>query len=376
MSAVGDTLHLRHGEAVGTPTVCIVGPLPPPWGGMANQCEQLGRLLRRDGVAVEIVRSNADYRPRWLDRVPVLRAGVRLMPYLWNLWRAAGRAGVMHVLANSGWAWHLFAAPAVWIARLRGVPVVVNYRGGQAAEFFATAPKHVFMTLRMASALVAPSQFLQRVFSSQGLEVTIVPNIVDLSRFMPAPPRAFGNAPHVIVTRNLEAIYDIGTAIRAFATLHRTFTKARLTIAGIGPELESLQRLVSELRLEAEIHFAGRIPNEDIPALYASADCMLNPSTVDNMPISILEAFASGVPVITTDAGGIGDMVENGVSAMVVPIGDERLMAQAAARVLGRPEIAQRLRATGLETAERYAWPTVREQWLTLYRHLASGDSA
>jgi glycosyltransferase involved in cell wall biosynthesis len=350
MSAVGDTLHLRHGEAVGTPTVCIVGPLPPPWGGMANQCEQLGRLLRRDGVAVEIVRSNADYRPRWLGRVPVLRAGVRLMPYLWNLWRAAGRAGVMHVLANSGWAWHLFAAPAVWIARLRGVPVVVNYRGGQAAEFFATAPKHVFMTLRMASALVAPSQFLQRVFSSQGLEATIVPNIVDLSRFMPAPLRAFGNAPHVIVTRNLEAIYDIGTAIRAFATLHRTFTKARLTIAGIGPELESLQRLASELGLGAAIHFAGRISNEDIPALYATADCMLNPSTVDNMPISILEAFASGVPVVTTDAGGIRDMVE--------------------------PQLATRLTAAGLKVVGRYAWPQVREQWIELYRRLAAGGRA
>ena len=357
--------------AKAVPALCVVGPLPPPSGGMANQCEQLVRLLRQEGVAVELVRNNAPYKPDWAGRIPALRALFRLLPYLAALWSASGRVQVMHILANSGWAWHLFAAPAVWIGRARGVKVIVNYRGGNADTFFASAPHHVLATLRMANERVTPSGFLQRVFARYGLDAAIVPNIIDLSRFSPAPARDFGDAPHLIVTRNLEPIYDIPTAVRAFARIRKVLPGARLTVAGTGPELGPLQVLVRELGIEDAVRFAGRIDNADIPALYASADCMLNPSTVDNMPISILEAFASGVPVVSTDAGGIPDMVEDGVSARLVPIGDAERMAAEALRVFTEPARAASMRAAGIEAAARYAWPTVRDQWLDLYRRLA-----
>ncbi|NMG54665.1 glycosyltransferase [Aromatoleum aromaticum] len=357
-------------EAV--PAVCIVGPMPPPSGGMANQCEQLVRLLRRDGVKVELVCNNARPYPPWVGSVPVVRAACRLFPYLAQLWLSAGRVEVVHVLANSGWAWHLFAAPAIWIARARGVGVIVNYRGGNADAFFARAPAHVLATLRKASARVTPSGFLQRVFARYGLDATIVPNIVDLARFRPVTRPPFGHAPHLVVTRNLEAIYDIPTAIRAFAVVREAFPNARLTVAGSGPELGRLQAVVGELGLDGSVHFSGRLDNSEIPALYAAADCMLNPSTVDNMPISILEAFASGVPVVTTRAGGIPDMVEDGVSALLVPVGDASSMARQAVRVLADPVLAGSLRAAGLEAAAAFAWPAVREQWLEVYRFVAT----
>lgn len=105
--------------------LCVVGPLPPPSGGMANQCIQLVHLLQSEGLAVELVQSNAPLHPAWLERIPVLRAMVRSLPYVVRLWRACGRADVVHVLANSGWAWHLFAAPAIAIAKLRGGKSVV-----------------------------------------------------------------------------------------------------------------------------------------------------------------------------------------------------------------------------------------------------------
>lgn len=358
-------------EGGAMPAVCVVGPLPPPSGGMANQCEQLVRLLRRDGLKVELVRHNPPYRPHWIGRVPVLRALFRLPPYLWGLWRAAGRADVMHILANSGWAWHLFAAPAAWIGRMRGIGVIINYRGGNADRFFTDAPRHVLSTLARADARVTPSGFLQRVFARHGLEATIVPNIVDLSRFHLRQHSPFADAPHLIVTRNLEPIYDIPTAIRAFAVVREAFPGARLTVAGSGPELARLQALTAELRLAHSVDFCGRVDNADIPALYDKADCMLNPSTVDNMPISILEAFASGVPVVSTDAGGIPDVVEQGVSGLLVAVGDAEAMGQAAVNVLRDSALAGRLCAAGREASSAYAWPAVREQWLRLYRVFA-----
>lgn len=370
----GDALRETDGEA--WPAICVVGPLPPPSGGMANQCEQLLRLLKAEGLRVELVRTNAPYRPTWVARLPVLRAGVRLLPYLLHLWRAAGRARVMHILANSGWAWHLFATPAVVIAGLRNTPVIINYRGGNADPFFARAPQHVLYHLRRAALCVTPSAFLRRVFTAHGLTAEVIPNIIDLSRFVPAAQRPFGDAPRLIVTRNLEAIYDIPTAIHAFAEVRRHFPGARLTVAGSGPQWRDLQALVDQLGLQHSVHFAGRIDNAEIPALYAAADCLLNPSTVDNMPISILEAFASGVPVISTCAGGIPDLVEHGVSGVLVPIGDPAAMAHAALQVLKDPSMAAALRAGGLAQVDKYAWPQVRRQWLDAYRRAAQAGRA
>ena len=343
---------------------------------MANQCEQLVRLLKLEDLEVELVRSNPPYRPAWVARVPGLRAGFRLVPYALRLWRAAGRAHVMHVFANSGWAWHLFAGPALLAARLRGTAVIVNYRGGNADSFLAAAPAHVLHSLRRATLRVTPSPYLQRVFGKHGLTAEVVPNIVDLTRFTPVPARDFATAPHVVVARNLEPIYDIPTAIRAMVHVRRRFADATLTVAGSGPELSRLQSLVTELGLAGAVNFSGRVENRAMPQLYAQADCVVNPSTVDNMPISLLEAFASGLPVVSTDAGGIPDMLADGVSGLLVPIGDDRAMGLGVCRVLEDRALAAMLAAAGRAEATKYDWPRVRAMWLDTYRRAAAQGAA
>ncbi|HNE44395.1 MAG TPA: glycosyltransferase family 4 protein [Rhodocyclaceae bacterium] len=335
---------------------------------MANQCRQLVRLLRDEGISVNLVCTNAPYHPAWIGKFPVIRAGFRLLPYLVSLWRAAGRTCLFHVFANSGWSWHLVAAPAVMAARLRGIPVIVNYRGGNADAFLAGAPRYVVKMLAGVARLVTPSGFLREVFAKYGLEATIVSNVIDLTRFKPRTTRLNTVAPHVIVTRNLEPIYDIPTALRAFAQVREAFPSARLTVAGTGPELEHCRQLADELGISGAVRFAGRIDNDQIPELYSTADLALNPSTVDNMPISILEAYASGVPVVSTDVGGIPYIARHEESAILVPPGDPRAMALAVRRVLDDSALAERLVASGLEQASRYAWPAVRDQWFSVYR--------
>lgn len=354
------------------PRVALVGPLPPPSGGMANQCEQLLRLLRADGAEVVHVRTNDPYRPAWAGRIRGLRALFRLLPYLWALWRDIGRSDVVHVFANSGWAWHLLAAPALWVARVRGVPAIVNYRGGLADEFLSTAPRWVHRDLAKAALLVTPSAFLVRVFQRHGLEAHVVPNIIDLERFSARPPER-AHTPHVVVTRNLERIYDIPTALRAFARIRERLPEARLTVAGSGPELDALRREADALGLGSAVRFAGRIDNERIGDLYATADLMLNPTTADNMPISILEALACGVPVVTTSAGGIPDLVEHERTALLVPVGDDEAMARAALRVLVDEGLAARLRDAGVKDVARYAWPEVRAAWRACYLAALAG---
>lgn len=359
--------HHLDGATPVLPSVCIVGPFPPPSGGMANQCQQLMHLLTMEGIDVKFVRTNSPYQPAWVGRVPVLRAFFRLLPYITRLWRVTSTVDVVHLLANSGWAWHLFSTPVILIGRLKGKPVIVNYRGGNADAFFGATPKYVLNILAKVSTRVTPSVFLQRVFAKHGLDAIVIPNIIDLSRFSLRVARAFGDAPHIIVTRNLEPIYDIPTAIRAFALIKSALPGATLTVAGSGPELANLQVLAATLKVADSVKFSGRIDNASIPSLYASADCMINSSIVDNMPISILEAFASGVPVISTDAGGIPDLVARNVTGLLVPIGDPGAIAHDVLRVLQDANLAANITQAAFAEVQKYAWPEIREKWLAAY---------
>lgn len=346
-------------SAFGGLRLTIVGPLPPPAGGMANQTRQLAELLRGAGADVQLVQTNAPYRPVWVGRLPVVRAGFRLLPYLYRLWRAAARSDLFHVMANSGWSWHLFAAPAVRVAALRGVPVVVNYRGGEAAAFLARSHRSVRRTMSRAKAVAVPSEFLRDVFATYDIATEVVPNVVDLARFHP-PAAARPRAAHLVVTRNLEPIYDNATAIRAFAIVHAKVPYARLTIAGTGPELAPLRALAAELGVGNAVEFTGRLDRDDVASLYRRADIALNPSTVDNMPNSVLEALASGVPVVSTDVGGVRHIVQDGTTAVLVPPRNAEAMARAVLRLLENPSEAEHLVTAGLEAVGRYTWPRVQ----------------
>lgn len=346
----------------------LVGPLPPPNGGMAMQTRQLARLLPQEGVEVQLLQTNAAYRPGLVKNVPVLRALFRLLPYLWQTWRLAGRVDVIHLMANSGWSWQLFSAPVLWVGWLRGTPVIVNYRGGEAQEYLQRSSVWVKPSLAKAAQVVVPSGFLQNVFAQFGIATKIVPNIIDLDLFHPAEGTVRERRFTVVITRNLEPIYGLDTAIRCIALVRQSIPGIALKIAGSGPQLAQLQRLVEELELTACISFLGRQERADIVALYQSADVMLNPSLVDNMPNSVLEALACGVPVISTNVGGVPHIVEDGRTALLVHPKDPTAMAASLVRLYADTHLQQCLREAGLQLARDFAWPLVKAQWLELYR--------
>ncbi|WP_232297918.1 glycosyltransferase family 4 protein [Nitrosospira sp. NpAV] len=340
---------------------------------MANQTLQLARLLRAEGATVELIQVNRPYRPHWIGGLKGIRAAFRLVPYLAHLWQSAANVRIFHVMANSGWSWHLFAAPAIWVARIRGIPVIVNYRGGEADAFFDKSFAWIRPSLRRTDAIIVPSGFLERVFGKRGFPTRIVPNIIDLSRFsaetgVAAPLRT--SMPHIIVTRNLEPIYDNATVLRAFSIVRQAFPAATLTIAGTGPERQALQKLAAGLGMADAVTFTGRVDNEGMADLYRSADIMVNPSLADNMPISVLEALASGVPVVSTDVGGVPYLVEHGKTALLVPVKDPAAMADAILALLNEPARARQISEAGRASVQQYTWPKVRDRLLAVYEQV------
>ncbi|MFA5631083.1 MAG: glycosyltransferase family 4 protein [Porticoccaceae bacterium] len=366
-------MNVRSDDA--TLRVGLVAPRPPPNGGMALQARQLAELLAGEGIAVEQLATNGPYRPAFVAPIPGLRALCRLLPYLLAVWRLAGRVDVIHLMANSGWSWQLFSAPVLWLGWLRGTPVIVNYRGGEAPDYFRRSFSRVKPSLRKAAAVVVPSGFLEAVFKHYGEDALVIPNIIDRDIFKPGSAVAEGACTRpftLVITRNLEPLYGIDTAIRAFAQVFRSDPALRLRIAGSGPARASLHNLAAQLGVSGAVTFEGRLDRQGIVALYAEADAFINPSTVDNMPNSVLEALACGLPVISSAVGGVPFIVRHGETALLVPPADVGALAAAIHQLRSDPDLRAQLRGRGLAQVEQYTWASVRQRWLELYISLCS----
>ena len=355
----------------GSIRVCLVAPSLDILGGQAVQASRLFRSLQDvPSVVVDILPINPRLPGvlRLLQRVRYLRTVVTSVRYAWTLITRLARYDIVHVFSASYFSFLLAPTPALLVGRWYGKRVVLNYRSGEAEDHLRRWGRSVLAILRRADVLVVPSGYLVEVFRRVGLGARVVGNIVDLRQFAFRERKSL--RPIFLSNRNLEVHYNVACVLRAFARIQRRRPEARLIVAGDGSQRGALLRLASELGLQ-NVEFVGRVTPARMPALYDTADVYLNAPDVDNMPASILEAFASGLPVVTTDAGGIPHIVRHDETGLIVPRGDHDAMAAAALRLLDDPVGAYRLTCRALDECRlRYAPDVVAAEWVRLYQGL------
>jgi glycosyltransferase involved in cell wall biosynthesis len=245
------------------------------------------------------------------------------------------------------------------VARVLRKKLVVVYHGAAAQDFFDRF-RCLRRFLTTNQPIVVPSGFLQAVFAAYGVDCTVIPNAVDLTRF---PFRArTGLSPRILSTRNLAPVYNIRGAIDALVIVQREYPNATLTIVGAGALRAELEAHVRRQGIVG-VTFLGRVDNEKIPAILAEHDVFINASLQDNLPGSVLEAFASGLPVVSTNVGGIPYLVQDQVTGLLVPPDDAAALAAGITWMLAhRPEaLAMALRAK--ESLAEYDAESVRIRW-------------
>jgi glycosyltransferase involved in cell wall biosynthesis len=124
------------------------------------------------------------------------------------------------------------------------------------------------------------------------------------------------------------------------------------------------------------IKFAGPVPNESVAQVLSEHDIFLNTTNVDNTPVSVIEAMASGLPVVSTNVGGIPYLLEHGKTALLVKSGDSEGMAAAVKTVLTEPDVALRLRTNGRQLAESFDWGVVLPEWKRLLTEANSKNAS
>jgi len=347
--------------------IAIVGPSLDILGGQGVQARSLAQALVEEGFEVIFIPVNPLFPKglRWLRRIPVARTVFNQCLYLAQLFKLR-HADVVHVYSASYWSFLLAPVPAILVSEWFGKPVILNYHSGEADDHLATWGFRVHPWLRRVHKIVVPSSYLQNVFTRHGYHTRVVRNIIDTSCFHYRERKQL--RPRLLSNRNLEAHYGIGTTLKAFALLRKQWPHARLTVAGYGSQRAKLEAWVRNERLDG-VEFVGRIEPEAMPALYDAADIFVNSSVIDNQPVSILEAFAAGLPVVSTPVGDIPAMMRNQRNGTLVPRDDPAAMAAAIALLLDAPGEAVTMARRAREEVEQYTWPQVRSAWAALYRN-------
>jgi L-malate glycosyltransferase len=340
-------------------------------GGQSVQADLLLKNWRNDpDVRAKFVPIDPGFPQglKWVERVPGLRTLVREPFYLLALWRGLKGSDVAHIFSASYWSFLLAPVPAWMVSRLRKTKVLLHYHSGEARDHLRRFRISRSLLARM-DMLVVPSGYLVEVFSEFGFKAEVVPNIVDLSQFSFRERRPL--RPHLVCTRGFHPYYRVDLVVQAFAEVQNTFPEARLDLAGGGPLEGRIRESVQKLNLSG-VRFLGVISRAEIGRVYSEADIFVNASNVDNMPVSILEAFASGTPVVTTAPEGVKYLVDDERTGLLSPPGDATALAGNILRVLRENDLGFRLAANAYEESSRYRWKAVREQWLSAYRELAT----
>lgn len=337
---------------------------------VGGQAVQAARLLEKLSTESEMEIAIQPIAPKFLpglQKIKFVRTLVTSLKYWFDLFTKIPRYDVIHIFSAAHFSFLLAPTPAVLIAKLFGKKTILNYRAGQLEEHYANWHRTLVPTLRLFDRIVVPSGYLVGIFERIGFQSKEIPCFIDVECFNFQERKPL--KPVFLSNRLLEELYNIPCILRAYGIVQKKYPEAKLVIAGSGSQRENLEKLARELKLE-NVKFVGRVSQEKMIELYDAADIYLNSPNTDNMPGSLIECYASGIPVITTEVGGIPYILENEKTGLMIPVNDHEAMAQAAFRILEDKELSARLIKNARDYCRIFTWQGARDEWMKIYKEL------
>ncbi len=330
--------------------VLIIGNFVSQQGGTRSVCEDLAMGLETRGVLV-LKASNKRTKIE------------RLVDILLTIHSQRRRYSVAQIDVFSGNAF-LLAEIAIWhLSRLQK-PVILTLHGGGLPQFAQKWPRRVKRLLAQAAAVTAPSPYLQYELRPFRDDIRLLRNGLDLSRFNFRARSSL--RPQLVWVRAFHNIYNPCMAPCLMALLLRCYPNARLEM--IGPDhgdgsLAATRRLAERLGVAKAICFTGPVKHTDIPNVLERADIFINTTNVDNTPVSVLEAMAAGLCVVSTNAGGLPHMLHHEKNSVLVETGNAEQMAHWVVKLLSDPALAERISRGGRMTSQLHDWNLILTEW-------------
>jgi glycosyltransferase involved in cell wall biosynthesis len=275
----------------------------------------------------------------------------------------------VEVYSGNAFRW---AEAVCWTLRRARKPYVLTLHGGNLPEFSARRPARVGMLLQSAALVTSPSRYLQETLAPYRADIRLLPNALDLRGYEFSDRNT--QQPRLVWLRAFHSIYNPVLAVETLARLVPSHPEASLLM--VGPDrgdgsLAATREAAERLGVSERLAIQPGVPKAEVPAWLQKGDIFLNTTDVDNTPVSVLEAQACGLCVVSTNVGGLPYLLEDGKDALLVLPHDAEAMAGAARRILTVPGLAARLSRNARLKAERYDWAVVLPQLEAILREVA-----
>ena len=307
----------------------------------------------------------------------------RLADMLLTVWRRRNEYAVAQVEVYSGPSF-IWAESVCWLLGRLGKPFVLTLHGGNLPAFARRWPRRVRRLLSSANVVTTPSRYLQQSLNAYRDDLLLLPNAIDLDSY---PFRLRSNPqPRLVWLRALEGVYNPCMAVRALAHLmemhqpegpHSALRTPRSAfhLTMFGPDkgdgsLEQVKSEVKRLNLEGRVSIPGAVPKTSVPKTLNSGDIFINTTNHESFGISVMEAAACGLCIVSTNVGELPLLWQDGHDALLVPPDDAKAMAAAVCRILTEPGLASKLSRNARAKAEQFDWSNVLPQWQALFRSL------
>ena len=240
--------------------------------------------------------------------------------------------------------------------------------------------------MKRSDALIAVSTYTRKelidLYDVDEEKIHVIYNGVDVQKFKPNRDRV-GLRRELGLDEEQKIILCVGrlyhrkgltTLLQSISKVVQKFDNVKFVISGKGfkKNKENLLRLTEKLKIENSVMFLGYFPDEKLPDLYAASDIFVLPALYENFPFAILEAQSTGLPVISTNVGGIPEFLKDNKNGLLVEPGDPEQLAQKILILLQNPELAEKLGRRGRRLVEeKFAWPLITRQVVDLYRKIS-----
>jgi glycosyltransferase involved in cell wall biosynthesis len=295
----------------------------------------------------------------------ILMRPLRLMDMAFTTLVNLNKYSVGHIVVFSGPAF-IWAEVICWILKALRKPYVLSLHGGNLPVFASRWPGRVHHLLNSANIVVTPSHYLFEQMLPYRSDLHLIFNPLDLRnydfQFRPNP------RPALMWLRSFHKTYNPAMAPEVVARLAADISDIYLIM--VGPDkrdgsLQLTQQTAKDLGVGEMIRFPGGVAKADVPYWLQQGDIFINTTNVDNTPISVLEAMACGLCVVSTNVGGIPYLLEDEKDALLVPPGDPEAMASA---ILTEPGLAKKLSMNARKKVEHFDWSVILPQWESLFQ--------
>lgn len=330
-------------------TLLYIGNKLSKHGYTPTSIETLGLFLEREGYKMYYASEKENQLLRFLDMGWSLLKNFKKLDYV-----------IIDTYSTSSFWYALMVSQ---LCRMLGVKYIPILRGGNLPHRLDQSPRLSKMLFNHAYKNVAPSGYLMHAFEQRNYpNLLFIPNTIELSNYPYLPNRSVAS-PKLLWVRSFASLYNPKMAVDVLKELQKTYPEAELCMVGPDKDgsLEATRTYAEQQGVD--VTFTGKLSKQDWISLSKDYNVFINTTSFDNTPVSVIEAMCLGLPVVTTNVGGIPFLLQDRKTALLVDDNATQQMTQAITELTENPEFRAQIVSNARTYVEGFDWEVVKEMW-------------